>query len=270
MDQFDRLRYQSKDRRRELLDEIIDVQLLADEARRLGLDKDPEAADALRMILRDAILAEARVGLPTPAQLSDQEVRAYFEAHPDKFNEPERRRVAAIVMADKKEAARVLKAAIEVKSPVEWGELFFKHSLTAPKTRGPGNPAELAGDLGIVGAPDDPRGANPKVPDALRASVFKLKDVNEVSRDLVETEGRSYIVRLSGMTQAHKRPLAEADRSIRVLLVQEKMAERERALEEELRQKFPVEVDDSALAAVKVPAVEKTEGQVSNDAGPPR
>src|SRR5512140_3180105 len=54
MDQFDRLRYQSKDRRRELLEEMIDVELLAAEARRLGIDKEPDAQDAIRQILRDA------------------------------------------------------------------------------------------------------------------------------------------------------------------------------------------------------------------------
>src|SRR5262249_55435218 len=35
MDQFDRLRYQSKERRRELLEELIDIELLAAEAKRL-------------------------------------------------------------------------------------------------------------------------------------------------------------------------------------------------------------------------------------------
>jgi hypothetical protein len=258
MDQFDRLRYQSKDRRRELLEEMIDVELLAAEARRLGLDKEPESQDAIRMILRDAILAQAREGVPTPAQLPEQEIRAYYEAHADRFSEPERRRVAAIVIADKKEAAKVLKDALKARTPGEWGELFFKHSLTAPKQRGPVNPAELAGDLGIVGPMNDARGQNPKVPDAVRAAAFVLKGVGDVAADLVEVEGRQFIVRLNGVTAPHKRSLAEADRAIRVLLIQEKMAERERALEEELRKKFPVEVDDRALATVKVPSgVEK-------------
>src|SRR5437773_1904701 len=54
MDQFDRLRYQTKERRRELLNEMIDVQLLAAEAKRRGLDKDPETQDQIRGILRDA------------------------------------------------------------------------------------------------------------------------------------------------------------------------------------------------------------------------
>lgn len=260
MDQFDRLRYQSKERRRELLEEMIDVELLAAEARRQGLDKSPEAEDAIHTILRDAILAQAREGMPLPAQLTEQEIRAYYDAHLDKFTEPERRRVAAVVMNDKKEAEKVLKEAQKVKTPAEWGELFFKHSLTAPKSHGPTNPAELAGDLGIVGPLDDPKGKNDKVPDAVRAEAFKLKAVGDIAPELIEADGRFYIARINGITAAHKRTLAEADRSIRVLLIQEKLSEREHALEADLKKKFPVEIDEQALAGVKVPGgVEKAE-----------
>jgi peptidyl-prolyl cis-trans isomerase C len=266
MDQYDRLRYQSKERRRELLEEMIDVELLAEEAKRLGLDKDPETADALRAILRDAVLAASREGLPTPAQISEQEVRAFFESHADRFVEPERRRVAAIVMKDKKEAEKVLAEALKIKKPAEWGELFVKHSLTAPKHKGPATPAELAGDLGIVGPMEDPKGNSVKVPDTVRAAAFKLREVNDVAPALVEAEGRWFIVRLNGVNQPHKRTLAQADKAIRVLLIQEKMADRERALEEDLRKKFPVVIDDNALGAVKLPqGVEK-----AAESGPPR
>src|SRR5580692_6323338 len=41
MDQFDRMRYQAPERRKELLAEMIDVMLLADEAREKGYDRDP-------------------------------------------------------------------------------------------------------------------------------------------------------------------------------------------------------------------------------------
>ena len=268
MDQFDRLRYQTKERRRELLDAMIDTELLATEARRLGIDKEPEAQAAIRTILRDAILAQAREGMPSPSQLTDQEIRAYYDAHIDRFTEPERRRVAAIVMINKDEALKVLKDAQKVKTPKEWGELFFAHSVTAPKTRGPTSPAELAGDLGIVGPTDDAKGGNERVPPALRAEAFKLEPVGAIATDLVEADGRFYIVRLNGSTAAHKRSLGEADRAIRVLLIQEKMAERERALDAELRQKFPVQIDDKALDAVRLPAgVAKPDGAASPEGG---
>ena len=51
-----------------------------------------------------------------------------------------------------------------------WGDIFAKNSITAPKGKNAGNPAELAGDLGIVGPMSDPRGGNPRVPDAVRRS----------------------------------------------------------------------------------------------------
>ena len=253
MDPFDRLRYQTKERRRELLNEMINVELLAAEARRRGLDKEPETEDAVRTILRDAMLAESRTDLPTPAEIPAAEVSAYFETNADKFSEPERRRVAAVVLADKKDAAKILKEAQKITTGAAWGDLFAKYSTTAPK-KNAGNPAELAGDLGIVGPMSDPKGGNPRVPDAVRAAAFTLPAVGAIGADVVEAEGKVYIVRLNGITPPHRRTLGESERSIRVLLLQERMLKKERDLEAELRKKYPVQVDDQALAQVKIPS----------------
>jgi peptidyl-prolyl cis-trans isomerase C len=252
MDQFDRLRYQSPERRRELLDEIIDVELLAQDARRKKLDQQPETQQAIRQVLRDALLAEARHGLPAPADLSADEIRAYFQTHRDDFREPERRRVAHIVVKDKETAAKVLPLAKKASSK-EWGNLFLKYSLDAPKKGGPAPPLEMAGDLGIVGPPGDTRGDNPRVPPAVRAAAFELGSIGEVLGRAVQDEGGFHVVRLMGKTDAHERTLADADRSIRVALLQAKIAEREKALEAELRKQFPVTIDEQALAKVEVP-----------------
>lgn len=253
MDQFDRLRYQSKERRRELLSELVDVELLAMEAKRRGLDKEPDVQDAIRQVLREAMVAQARQGMPAPAEIPAEEVRAYYEANADKFNEPERRRVSAIVLKSRADAEKALKEAAKATNAAAWGELFYKRSITAPKERGPNAPLDLAGDLGIVGPPDDARGANPQVPEPVRAAVFRIGDVGGVAGEIVEADGKFYVVRMSGRTAGHRRTLAEADRSIRVTLLQQKMQERDRALEEELKKKIRVEVDEAALATVKVP-----------------
>ncbi len=255
MDQFDRLRYQTKERRRELLDEIVDVELLAAEARRRGLDKSPEVEDAVRQVLRDAILSEARQGLPAPAEIPAEEVRAYYEANIDRFREPERRRVGAIALADKKEAEKVLKAALKATTPAGWGELVQKSGGPAKPQ---GAPVDLAGDLGFVGPPDDPKGASGKVPEPVRAAVFQIASAGEVLDHLVEADGKYYVVRMNGLTAGHSRTLAEADRSIRVALLQQKMQDLDKALEADLRAKFPVAIDEQALAKVKLPsAIEK-------------
>jgi peptidyl-prolyl cis-trans isomerase C len=254
MDQFDRLRYQSPERRKELLQEIVDTELLAQDAREKGLDKLPETQQAIRQILRDALLLEARKGLPAPADIPQEEVRAFYESHRDDFREPARRRVAHIALADRAGAEGVLAAARTV-SVTQWGELVRKHSLDAQKKPSPTQPIEMAGDLGIVGSPSDPRGDNPRVPAEVRAAVFELGAVNDVYPRPVQAQGRWHIVRLTGKTDAHDRSLAEADRTIRVSLLQAKIAEREKALEAELRKQFPVVVDEQALGSVAVPSV---------------
>jgi parvulin-like peptidyl-prolyl isomerase len=255
MDQFDRLRYQSPERRKELLQEIIDVELIAQDARRRKLDQEPETQQAIRQILRDALLADAKKGLPAPADIPDEEVRAYFEAHRDEYREPERRRVAVIVVKDKETANKVIALAKKTNAR-EWGELARLHGIPAPKKGASGPPPDMAGDIGLVGPPGDARGDNPRVPPEVRAAVFEIGDIGEVLSRPVEVSGAYHVVRMLGKSGAHERTLAEADRSIRVALLQAKVAEREKALEAELRQRFPVTIDEQALAKVEVPAVD--------------
>ncbi len=255
MNQMDRLRFQSKPRRRALLQDLIDIKLLAQEARRRGLDKKPEVRDAIRQILRDAILAKARQGVMSPAEIPAAEVKAYYDEHLDTYREPERRRVSAIVLDDEAKAAEVLDKARAIKSGDQWGELFYEHSLTAPKKRNPQAPADLAGDLGIVGPPGDAKGISKSVPPAVQRAVFELAEVGDVYKDVVAAgNGRYFIVRMAGRSKGHTRSLAEADRAIRVAILQEMIRDREKQLAADLRKRFPVEIDKDALGTIKLPA----------------
>ena len=252
MDQFDRLRYQSAERRKELLDEIIDVELLAQDAKAMGLDKEPETQAAIHQILREALLEEIHRGGRVPADIPADEVRAYYEKHRDEFREPERRRVAQIALATREDAERVLALAAKA-SPMQWGELVQQHSLDKSPKPSPTHPLELAGDVGFVGPVDDPTGANPRVPEEVRAAVFEIAEVGQVLGRVVEAGDRFYVVKLMGQQQARERSLAEADRFIRAAILQEDIDKREKALEEQLRKEFPVTIDDKALEAVKLP-----------------
>lgn len=252
MDQFDRLRYQTPERRKELLDQIIAVELLANEAKRRGLDKDPETAEAMRQVLRDAIVRQARLKGRAPMDIPDAEVRAWYESHKQDFEEPERRRVAHIVVKDKAKAEKVLAEARKA-SPTQWGDLVLDHSLEAPPKPFNGS-KELLGDLGLVGAPADQRGANPKVPEEVRKAVFEIAQLGGVFDRIVQSENGSWhVVKLIGKTDPHTRSFAEAERTIRIAMAQKEMADGDKALEDELRKKTPVHIDEAALSRVKVP-----------------
>jgi peptidyl-prolyl cis-trans isomerase C len=266
MDRFERLRYQSPERRRLLLDEIIRVELLAAEARRRGLHRDPETSERIRQVLRDELLRQVRAEVAGPESIPEAEVRAYYDANRGEFEEPERRRVAAIVLHSRAEAEPVLEKA-RAASPTGWGELVQAHSTGSPESPGGAQPLELAGDRGIVSL--GRRGDNPRVPEAVRQGVFEIKEVGGVHADVVEADGKFYVVRLIGRSDARTRSFADAQRTIRVTLVQRRIREAEAKLEAELRQKYPVKVDDAALSKITVPSVEQRDaGDGDTDAAP--
>jgi len=252
MDPFERLRYQSPDRRKQLLNEIIQVELLAEEAKRRGLDKLPETQERVRQMLRDELLRDLRQSVAGPADIPEAEVRTYFDSHHDEFKEPERRRVAHLLLATEAQAKAALQKALGA-SAADWGKLVSQVSLDkAPPSSGPA-PTELAGDLGIVGPPGHPRGANPRVPEALRAAVFEIDKLGGVLDRVVVESGHYHVVRMTGRTEARDRSYQDSERTIRVALVQQRIHAREAELEQELKKRFPVSVDDDALNQVKVP-----------------
>jgi hypothetical protein len=249
MDSFDKMRYQSPERRRELLAEMIDVMLLADEARAKGYDKDPIAQQEIREILRDAMLKKARAGVPTPSEVGADEVRVYYDVHKADFRDPERRRVSALVLPTQSAAEVVLEAARKA-SAAQWGELVRSKS-TDPQAKA-NVPVDLAGDFGFVSPPGDPKGENARVPDEVRAAVFQVAAVGDVVSHVVRAGGKYYVAKLTSKTDAHERSLQEAERMIRVKLSQDKIHANEEKLLDELRRQFHIKIDEDALSQVNI------------------
>lgn len=250
MDQFDRLRYQSPQRRKELLDEMINVELLAAEAKAKGYDRDPLAEQEIRAILRDAVLAEAHKGAPAPNDVPEAEVRAYFDAHRADFRDPERRRISLIVLKTEAQATEVLPAARKATSAAEWGALVRQHSIDAQAKANV--PVDLAGDFGIVSPPGDARGENARVPADVRAAAFQVAAVGEVLPRVVRAGDKWYLVRLTQKLEPRERVYEEAERTIRVKLSQDRMRAKEDELLAQLRAKYAVQVDEGALSSVRV------------------
>ncbi len=251
MDQFDRMRFQAPERRKELLGQMIDVILLADEAREKGYDKDPETQEELRQVLRDALLKEVRKDVPAPNDIPAEEVRSYYDAHRADFRDPERRRISLIVLSSEAAAASALEAALKA-SPLQWGELVRSKSI-APLAKA-NVPLDLAGDFGFVNPPSDPHSpAASQVPDEVRAAAFEIAKEGDVLPRVVNAKnGKYYVVRLTKKTDPHDRTLEDAQRMIRVKLSQERARAKEEALMDQLRGEFPVKIDEAALSQVHV------------------
>ncbi|HVU02089.1 MAG TPA: peptidylprolyl isomerase [Polyangiaceae bacterium] len=253
MDRFERLRYQTDERRKQLLDELIDIELLSREAERRGLADAPQTKELVRQILRDEVLRELRDKQPPIEQIPQSEVRAYYDAHKADFADPERRRVSLVVTRDKKTAEKAL-ADVKDGSPKAWGDAVQKYS----EDRRPDAPADLSGDVGLVTAPSAGRPDNARVPAAVRAAAFEVASVPAIVPRVVEDSGKFYVVRVTAKNEARTRTAEDADRPIRVRLMQERLHLAEANLERELRAKFPVEIDEAALAKIVVPSPSAT------------
>jgi parvulin-like peptidyl-prolyl isomerase len=250
MDRLERARYQTPERRKQLLDELIDVELLAREAERRGLADRPETQELVRQILRDEVFAGLRDKQPPLEDIPAVDVRAYYDAHRADFKEPERRRISHIVVKDAAQAERLVAEARSATAK-QWGELVRKNSLDKPA---PEIPDELAGDLGLVTPPAFGKTDNGRVPEPLRAAAFEIEQPGQVLGHAVQATGGFHVLRLTAKNDARDRSLEEADRTIRVLIAQENLHRAEADLERDLKSRVPVKIDEAALAKVVVPA----------------
>jgi parvulin-like peptidyl-prolyl isomerase len=245
MDQFDRLRYQSPERRKELLDELVEVELLAQEATTKGYDKDPVAQQELRAVLR--------TGAQQPSEIAEADARAYYEAHKADYKDPERRRISMIVLKDEASANAALTQA-KGSAAAQWGELVRKSSID-PQAKA-NVPVDLAGDFGLVSPPGDARGENARVPAEVRAAAFELDKKDDVLGRVVKSGDKFYIVRMTQKNDAHERTFTEAERAIRVRIAQDRAKAKEDETYQSLRKQFPVKIDEAALANVHVSATD--------------
>ena len=96
-----------------LVDRMVSDRLLAAEARRVGLDRDAVVIAALERALVSRLRATVfSVRAGGTEAVTDEDVRRWYDAHPDRFHIPERRRGRAIFLTDRAEAARVLRLAL--------------------------------------------------------------------------------------------------------------------------------------------------------------
>jgi hypothetical protein len=246
MDRFERLRYQTEDRQKKLLNEMIEVELLAQEAVRRGLDQGPEVKLQMQQALRDELLRALEASLPGPEEINEREVREYYEAHRSEFKEPERRR-AMLIRVGSLELAKKVTEEAEGASGEEWGELAREYSLDFDSATQQRFKDDFAGDVGFVSAPGNKRGENKAVPDGGREEIFKLEKVGDVVPEPVKEEEFFYVVRMGGISPARDRTVAEADRAIRLELRRQKFLAAEKKLEADLRKKYPVKIDKKAI-----------------------
>ncbi len=243
-----RARYNSPERRREFLDNMVRFELLALEASKRGFDKTEDVARIRKQMMVQQMMQDLfdKQGVKL-SDITDAEIKTYYDNNQTEFQKPAQVRASHIQFKDKAAAEKVLK---ELKAKPADMELFRKlaqQSNQDPATK------DSYGDLHFFSATkDDAEGPEAPRPDAVRKAAFSLEKVGDLYPEVVQSPAGFHIVKLTGKRDAMNRTLDDARRLIQNRLWRQK---REEAIEKfvaDLRGKANVKENLDLLAQVKV------------------
>ena len=246
-----RARYNSPERRKEFLDNMVRFELLAAEADKRGLSKTEDVERVRRQVMVQQMMQDLfdKGGLKL-ADISDDEIKRYYDSHASEFNKPAQVRASHILFKDRAAAEQALK---ELKQKPGDNELFRK--LAEQKSQDAATKAN-AGDLRFFSETlgDDKSGETdePTRPAAVRKAAFSMANTGDLYPEVVQSEQGFHILKLTSRRDALQRSLDDARRMIQNKLWREK---REQAIEKfvaDLRAKANVQENAEALAKVQV------------------
>jgi peptidyl-prolyl cis-trans isomerase C len=244
-----RARYNSPERRREFLDNLVRFELLALEAEKRGLDKLPDVDRTRKQIMVQQMMKDLFEDKIQLSDVSDQEIRKYYEANRDEFHKPEQVRASHILIKNEATARRVLEQLLASPTDINlFRKLAQEHNQdAATKAR--------FGDLGFFARPGEGEpGESAPVPAPVAEAAFQIKQIGGVYSDPVKTDQGFHLVKLTGRRAALHRTLEEARRPIQNRLWREK---REKAVEEfvaGLREAAQIKENLDLLGQVRIDA----------------
>ncbi|MFO0627413.1 MAG: peptidylprolyl isomerase [Polyangiales bacterium] len=236
--------------RRRYLEGMVQTLLLAQEARRRGLDRDPQVVTAIRRRLSQRTEQAEILEAITPESITDAEVARHYEQRRGEFQRPELRR-ATVAIAATREAA--LAAATELRAAQ--GDMRRVRSAV---TRAGGDAGAPEGDLGYFERTGTPGavGGGPTVDPRVAAAVFSLQRLMDVTVEPVAlADGRYAVAVLTGQRPATNHSLSDPGvvASIRGALLRARRERREQELLRELRTRLRPEVHEERLQLIHLP-----------------
>ena len=233
-----RARYTSMERKKEFLDNLVRFEVLAKEAERRGLSKDPEVVRTMKQVMIQKLLKD-QFDKQRMEDITDDECKKFYDTHPEQYNKPEEVRVSSILVKDNATAKKVMNdPRIKGVDNQQFRNLVAEYSQDlATKDRG--------GDLRYFDA------KTKDVPKAIVDASFALTNIGDVSSP-VKTEQGIVVLKLTGRRKALVRTFDEVKQQIRNQLYRDKRQESMEGFVKGLRDKANVKIDEGKLAKVQI------------------
>ncbi len=235
-----RARYASREQKRVFLDNMIRFEVLAKEAARRGLDRDPEVIQTMKSAMITKLLrGELATGVK-PDEIPDAELRAFYDARRDRFDKPEEVRVSAIVVDVKAEADEAARQARGEQGQSNKGfQALVTRLSTDQETKLRG------GDLRYFGRDSS------EVPAPVVEAAFALARTGDVAGP-IEADGKFYIIKQTGRRAAVSRGFDQVKREIQNELYKQRREGAQKQFVDRLKTGAKIEVFENNLKKVRV------------------
>lgn len=257
-----RSQHASVQKRKDYLQKLVQFEVLAAEARRRGLDNHPDVVEQLRQAMVRQFLLEAVEGDMKPEQVTEADLRAYYDSNPALYHKPEQVEVSHILVADKLQADKI---ATELRTGSDgntarlvtlWNDYVVR--LSDDKATAP-----YLGALGLLSLAPPP-GATPaelerlkNVPQVLIDTAFACKPMEVCG--VVQGPTGWHVLMVTSRSPAVERSFDEAKDSIRPRIVKRERELRRQKLLDDLRAAAKVEVNADAVRLIPNPPIDRGE-----------
>lgn len=240
---FLRARYANRDKLKELLDETVRFETLAQEAERRGYDKDPDVVRAMKQQMIAKLMQKDFEAKQGPDSVSDADIARYYSAHAAEFNSPESVRASEIFTRDETKAKKASAEAKAHAGPAGADVRAFR-DLVATYSEDEATKSQ-GGDLGFVSH------GMTNLPKPVVDAAFALTSVGDVSKP-VSVNGGWAVLLLTRRRPGVARTLDDAKNDIRQRLFRDNHEKALVAFVNDLEKKAGVQTKEENLDKVHV------------------
>ncbi len=248
-----RARYKSMEQKKKLLQSLVEREAMVLEAKRLGLDKDPNVVRGLKKILaRQLVNEEFNKKLAKQIEISEEQIKSFYDENHDRYHAPEKVRVHKIFIkgsksdsqARKQARAKAKKLLAQLKAKPQDRRLFIqlaRENSDDVATR------PIGGDTNFKTREQLVQGYGKVFAEA----AFGLAKTNDIS-GVIEDEKGFYILRQSGKQPPIDLPLDKVKQQIHTTLFARARGESYKAFVDAVKKKASVNIFANVLDKAKV------------------
>jgi peptidyl-prolyl cis-trans isomerase C len=251
---FLRARYNTVERKKEFLENMVRNELLAQEAIRQGYDKSPAVREQAKRAMIQELIKHQLDSKLAGTDIPEEELKKFYDSHLDDFVKPERARVFHIFLPakDAKERAEAKKKAAALLKDIDArekkGEVNAFQSAAIKESKDALS-APLGGDLRFLSKDELTKAYNAELANA----AFELKNPGDKTQPL-DTPAGVELVKLQVKTVAMNRSFEESKEPIRQRMARERRSRDYDEWVKKLRENTKVAIHEAELEKVQVDA----------------